>query len=320
MSSPAAPSPTRRGQPSSGPVGGGAVLLGVAVLAAGATGGLGPGTVPLDLAATLTRAGADLAALTAAGAALAALLAPGRVPGADRVLIGAAAAWPALLLLDAVVRGALLAGREPAAVRVPDVVRYLTGPLAGTGLLIAGAAAVLLAGCALARPAAPGQGTGPPALGLGLAVTGLAAPAVTGHAAASAHAVVAVPGVLLHVVAAALWVGGLGAVLVLARDGAVLAGALPRFSRLAGWAVGALAASGVLAATARLGSPAELVTTGYGALLLAKIGLLGVAAALGGLTRRRLRAGRAAVQAWAAVEILVLAAAVGVAATLTRTA
>lgn len=119
---------------------------------------------------------------------------------------------------------------------------------------------------------------------------------------------------------AAVWVGGLGAMLVLARAPQVLGVALHRFSRLAGWAVAALALSGLLAATARLGSPVALVSTAYGALLTTKIVLLAGAGVLGGLTRRRLRDGRVPVLAWAAVEVLVLAAAVGVAATLTRTA
>lgn len=310
-----APTTERRGRPA----GWAGVALGAAVLAAGVTGGLGPDTVPLDLAATLTRTGADLAALTAVGAALAAMLAPGRVPGADRVLVVAAAGWLVLLVVDATVRGAVLAGRGLGAVRADDVVGYLTGPRAGTGLLVAGVAAVLLAGCALARPAAPGHGTGPPALASALALAGLVAPSVTGHAAASARAVVAVPGVVLHVVAAALWVGGLGAMLVLSRHDA-LGVALPRFSRLAGWSVAVLAVSGALAATARLGSPVELVTTAYGALVLVKVALLGLAAVLGALTRRRLRAGRVPVLVWAAVEIVVLTGAVGVAATLSRTA
>lgn len=314
----ASPSTARR--PAGAPAGWAGVALGVAVLAAGATGGLGPDTVALDLAATLTRAGADLAALTAVGAALAAVLAPGRVPGSDRVLVGAAAGWLVLLVLDATVRGAVLAGRGLGAVRVGDVADYLTGPRAGAGLLVAGGAAVLLAGCALARPAAPGHGTGPPAFALAVALTGLAATPVTGHAAASARAALAVPGVLVHVLAAALWVGGLGAMLVLSRDGDALGVALPRFSRLAGWSVAALTVSGAAAATARLGSPVELVTTAYGALVLVKVGLLALAAALGALTRQRLRAGRIPVLAWAAVEVLVLAAAVGVAATLSRTA
>nr|WP_255426295.1 CopD family protein [Pseudonocardia sp. C8] len=106
--------------------------------------------------------------------------------------------------------------------------------------------------------------------------------------------------------------------LVLARDRAVLATALPRFSRLAGWSVAVLTLSGLVAATARIAAPADLLTP-YGGVLAAKVALLAGAAALGGLTRRRLRAGRLPLLAWAAAEILVLAAAIGVAATLTHT-
>ncbi|MEV1294599.1 CopD family protein [Pseudonocardia sp. NPDC049635] len=293
-----------------------AVALGAAVVAAGLSGGIGPDSVPLDLAAALVRATADLAALLVAGAALTMLLAPGRSPGTDRALIVAVPAWTAVLLVEAVVRGATAAGEPLTRVRPADVVGYLTGPAAGTGLILAGTATVLLLGCVAGRPA----GAGPAALVLALAIAGAAAPAAFGHAAASPHAALAVPGVVLHVAAALLWVGGLGAVLVLAREPARLAVALPRFSRLAGWSVALLVVSGVLAATARLGSPAELVDGGYGALVLVKIVLLAGAAALGGLTRRRLRAGRIPVLAWAGVEILLLLAAIGVAATLTHTA
>ena len=60
-------------------------------------------------------------------------------------------------------------------------------------------------------------------------------PAVTGHAGTSADHQLAVVTVALHVAAAALWVGGLGAlVVVLARHRALLDGVLPRFSPLAG--------------------------------------------------------------------------------------
>ncbi|MFC4458837.1 CopD family protein [Pseudonocardia nematodicida] len=306
--------------PVAAPAGWTTVVVGAAVLAAGATGGLGPDGIPVDLAATVVRATADLVAVLAAGAALSAVLVPGRVPGADRVLTVAAAAWFCVLLVEAAVRGALLSGRPLSAVRADDVVAYLTGPTAGAGLLAAGATVALLAGCALSGPAAPLRGDGPPALALVIVLAGAAAPAETGHAAASGNAVVAVPGVVLHVAAALVWTGGLGAMLVLAHRDDLLTTALPRFSRAAGWALAVLASSGLLAATARLGSPVELVTTAYGALVLTKIVLLAGAAALGGLTRRALRAGRVPVLAWAAVEILVLAAAVGVAATLTRTA
>ncbi|MBP2371021.1 CopD family protein [Pseudonocardia parietis] len=297
-----------------------AVVLGAAVATAALTGGIGPGGTGPDLARTLARAAADLAALAVAGAALVAVLAPGRVPGADRVLAAAVPAWLAALLVEAVARGALLAGVPLTAVRIGDVTGQLTGIRAGQGLLLAGVAVLLLAGAAAGRPARPGQGTGPPVLVLVLAVIGAAAPAATGHAAASARAVLAVPGVVLHVAAALLWVGGLGAILVLARDADVLRTALPRFSRLAGAGIAVLALSGLLAATARLSSPLEVFTTAYGGVLLAKIVLLAGAGALGYLTRRRLAAGRLPVLAWATIEILLLATATGVAATLTHTA
>ncbi|WP_075299401.1 MULTISPECIES: CopD family protein [unclassified Pseudonocardia] len=308
------PAPGKAGparEPRAGPAAWCAVAAGAAVLTAGVTGGIGPDGVPLDVARTLVRTAADLAALTVAGAALAALLAPGRAPGADRVLAAAVPAWLAVLLVEAVVRGAILAGRPLGSVRIGDVVAFLTGPRAGAGLLAAAVAVVLLAGAVAARPARPGQGAGPPALVLVVAVAG---------AAASPPAALAVPGVVLHVAAALLWVGGLGAVLVLARDPAVLRVALPRFSRLAAVCVAVLTLSGVAAATARLSSPADLVTTTYGAVVLTKVALLAGAVALGARTRRRLRDGRTPVLTWAAVEILVLVAATGVAATLTHKA
>ncbi|OLL75604.1 Copper resistance protein CopD [Pseudonocardia sp. Ae168_Ps1] len=227
------------------------------------------------------------------------------------MLAAAVPAWLAVLLVEAVVRGAILAGRPLGSVRIGDVVAFLTGPRAGAGLLAAAVAVVLLAGAVAARPARPGQGAGPPALVLVVAVAG---------AAASPPAALAVPGVVLHVAAALLWVGGLGAVLVLARDPAVLRVALPRFSRLAAVCVAVLTLSGVAAATARLSSPADLVTTTYGAVVLTKVALLAGAVALGARTRRRLRDGRTPVLTWAAVEILVLVAATGVAATLTHKA
>ncbi|MEJ8280351.1 CopD family protein [Pseudonocardia spirodelae] len=297
------------------------MLVGAAVVSAGLSGGIGPDGVAPDLAQTLVRAAADGLALLAAGSALAAVLAPGRVPGADRVLAAVAPAWFAVLLVEVVVRAAVVSGRDIGAVGTADVLALLTGPRAGAGLLVSGAAVVVLAGVAGARPARPGSGAGPAVLALVVTVVAAAAPAATGHVAAAGTApALTVPAVVVHVAAAVVWVGGLGAVLVTAHDPVVREVALPRFSRVALVAVLALTVSGLLAATARTGSPAELVTTAYGGVVLAKAVLLVVAAALGGATRARLRAGRVPVLAWAAVEVLVLAAATGVAGTLTRTA
>ncbi|MEK6465438.1 CopD family protein [Pseudonocardia alni] len=297
-----------------------AVLVGAAVVVAGVTGGIGPDGVALDLAQTVVRAAADLAAVVAAGAALVALLAPDRVPGADRVLTTVAPLWLGVLLVETFVRGAVVSGRGLADVRGPDLLQFLAGPRAGTGQLVALAAVLALVGVAGSRPARPGAGPGPAVLALVVVVVAAAAPAATGHTAASTVAAYAVPAVVAHVAAALLWVGGLGALLVTARDADVRTVAVPRFSRLALAAVVVLGVTGLLAATARLSSPTDLVTTAYGAVLLTKVVLLACAAALGGATRARLRAGRLPVLVWAAVEVLVLVAATGVAATLTHTA
>lgn len=296
------------------------MLVGAAVVVAGVTGGIGPDGVAPDLAQTVVRAAADLAAVVAAGAALVALLAPDRVPGADRVLTTVAPLWLGVLLVETFVRGAVVSGRGLADVRGPDLLEFLTGPRAGTGQLVALAAVLVLVGVAGSRPARRGAGPGPAVLALVVVVVAAAAPAATGHTAASTVAVYAVPAVVAHVAAALLWVGGLGALLVTARDADVRTVAVPRFSRLALAAVVVLGVTGLIAATARLSSPTDLVTTAYGAVVLTKVVLLACAAALGGATRARLRAGRLPVLVWAAVEVLVLVAATGVAATLTHTA
>src|SRR6185312_6932438 len=145
-------------------------------------------------------------------------------------------------------------------------------------------------------------------------------PALTGHTGSAPDHQLAVVSVALHVAAAALWVGGLGAVLVLvARHRALLDAVLPRFSTLAGGCVLAVAATGLVNSATRLESWAALVGTGYGQLVLVKTALLGLLAGLGGLARRRLRAGRRPVLRWAGLEVALMALTLGVAAALTQT-
>lgn len=128
----------------------------------------------------------------------------------------------------------------------------------------------------------------------------------------------AVTTLAVHVVAASLWVGGLGAVLRYGRGLPVIA---ERFSAVALWCFGATAVSGVLAAGFVLGGTGAVVATlgtGYGALLLAKALGLTVVGVLGWLHRRRtlpqLQAGRpGAFRQLAAVEVAVLLATVALA-------
>jgi predicted lipoprotein with Yx(FWY)xxD motif len=75
----------------------------------------------------------------------------------------------------------------------------------------------------------------------------------------------------------------------------------------------------VLNAVTRLDAWTDLFGTGYGWLVVAKTVLLVALAGLGGLARRRLRAGRTPVLRWAGLEVTVMALTIGVAAALSQT-
>ncbi len=161
-----------------------------------------------------------------------------------------------------------------------------------------------------------------------LLVTGLGAflpLLLTGHTGHGDQQVAAVLGLATHVTAASVWVGGLLALGVYLRSSQVLAVALPRYSRVALGCFTLVALSGVVMAWVALRTPSDLLTTPYGRLLLAKAALLGALGVFGHWHRRRTLP---AVAAWrprafvalAAVELVVMAAAAGLAVGLSRTA
>lgn len=102
----------------------------------------------------------------------------------------------------------------------------------------------------------------------------------------------AVP-VLVHLLAMSVWLGGLGAILLLRARGPLTdaPAVIARFSHLALLAWCVLALSGLWALLTRLGSPLDLVTTAFGLVGLAKIVLLVALGVLGALQRRRLATG-----------------------------
>jgi putative copper export protein len=107
-----------------------------------------------------------------------------------------------------------------------------------------------------------------------VAVAGLVPVAVTGHSASGGSHDMATNSLLFHLIAAALWVGGLVAVLALGwRRGAHLSLAARRFSKLAlvCWVV--MAISGVINALVRI-NLGDLFTTDYGLLVVAKVAAL----------------------------------------------
>jgi copper transport protein len=145
---------------------------------------------------------------------------------------------------------------------------------------------------------------------------------VTGHPSVGGGRPVAVAADALHLTAAALWVGGL--LLLLVAGGAPLRAALT-FSRMALPCVLVIAVTGVYQAQRELPAWSALVGTDYGRLVLGKVAGLLLLAGCGQLARRVLARDADAVAAPArlrglvALEVVVAAAVLGVAAVLVQT-
>ncbi|MGL5828470.1 MAG: copper resistance D family protein, partial [Angustibacter sp.] len=114
-----------------------------------------------------------------------------------------------------------------------------------------------------------------------LALLGLWPLALTGHSGTDAQHEQAVDGVLLHLLGIVAWCGGLLALCAmrnkLQRE---LSAVLGRFSWLAGWAFLLVAGSGVVNTAVRVQS-VEQWKSPYGAILAAKIVILGILGAAG---------------------------------------
>ncbi|WP_062519071.1 cytochrome c oxidase assembly protein [Demequina silvatica] len=151
--------------------------------------------------------------------------------------------------------------------------------------------------------------------------------AETGHAAGAADHHLAISAMFLHLAGATVWTGVIGVMLLLRRQlGDATKDAVRRASRLAIWAAAAVVVSGAVSGWIRLSTPAELVSTAYGRLLLLKIGLMSVAVALAMLHRRvslpRLSEAQARERFWRLmlVDVGALVAVMGVASVLASTA
>lgn len=149
----------------------------------------------------------------------------------------------------------------------------------------------------------------------------------TGHSSGTANHAAAVTAIWLHIVFAAVWVGGLLALVVLRPrlDADRLARILPRYSTIALVCFLVVAVSGYASAAIRVGDWPSLLTP-YGLLVLAKVAALGALGVFGAVQRRaivgRLAAGRGPRWFWLLVvaEVAFMGVASGVAAALARTA
>ncbi|MCD2109970.1 MULTISPECIES: cytochrome c oxidase assembly protein [Rhodococcus] len=159
-----------------------------------------------------------------------------------------------------------------------------------------------------------------------LSVVALMPIALTGHSSSGGSHDMATNSLVLHLVAASVWAGGLFALLAHSmRGGEHTDIAARRFSFVAGLAFVVMAVSGVINAAVRM-SFDDLTTTTYGRLLLAKIVALVLLGIFGWAQRRRalpaLEAdptSRSALVRFTLVEAFVLAATIGLAVGLGRT-
>jgi putative copper resistance protein D len=258
-----------------------------------------------------------------------------RTVGRAGVLVGAC--WAIAVVLALWTESSDAAGTSLLALPPRLLLAYGGQVAAGRGLLLTLACAVLFAVWHLVLPRRPGGGPARyPELALGLAALGVLAGPVTGHTGGHNTHDLAVLAVALHVVGACLWMGGLAAVVaVLARAPRLLVSALSRFSSVAGYCALTVGVSGVLSAVLRLPTSADLVRTGYGQLVLAKVCCLAVLVLLGRRARRvvlpriaasaaRLTPGSARnalpLARWLGAELVVMAVVLGLASALAGSA
>ncbi len=107
------------------------------------------------------------------------------------------------------------------------------------------------------------------------------------HAGAQAPVAVNLLAQWAHIVAGGVWIGGLLALIVAVRGqpSEVKGRAVRRFSTTAGVAIVVVALTGTFRAVIEVGSIGQLFSTAFGVLILVKVGLFLVLAALGAINR-----------------------------------
>jgi putative copper export protein/cytochrome c oxidase assembly factor CtaG len=271
----------------------------------------------------------DLAAATAIGGlALATVGLSRTAPEWNRAIDVAAAAAGVWTVVSAVTTFLTFLSVAGSRVSLDDQFGQSMGVfLTGTDLGLAWLVTVLLAAAVTVLCFAV-RSRGMVALTAGVAMIGLVPLAQQGHAAGTASHDAAVTALGLHLVGAALWVGGI-VMLVLVR-GVVsegrLAAVVGRYSSIALGCFVLVAVSGVASAQIRVGALSNLFSP-YGVLVLVKIGAIVALGVLGAVQRRSVVVALAATPArhrpfWTliVVELAVMGVASGFAAALGRTA
>jgi putative copper export protein len=179
-----------------------------------------------------------------------------------------------------------------------DLAGLLSDTRVGAGVTALAVAAALALALIPASRRTAGAAAPPPgwALALGLPpAAALGAMSWMGHASSGGDAGLNVGADMVHNWATALWVGGLLGLLALLLPAGrrlepadrmrLLAQSVVRFSTLATVAVALLVVTGVYRALAEVGGLGDLLDTGYGLALLAKLGVFAVMLAVAGYNR-----------------------------------
>ncbi|WP_267716582.1 copper resistance protein CopC [Streptomyces sp. CoH17] len=252
-----------------------------------------PGPTEDPLTATLHKTARYLSYLAVAlllgTAAFVALCRPPDPAPLRRPLV---AAWWTLLAATVallVLRAPYEAGTGPSAALDPAALGDTLTTRPGV-LLLTRLGLLVPVGAYLARTARARRGSTWPAAGVGvvLAVALALTWAAAEHAAAGPQVPVAMASSVLHLLATAVWLGGLVALLTTLRASRSAPGAatVVRFSRTAFAAVTVLVVTGVYQSWRGLGSWQALTATTYGRLLLAKVVLVAVLLGAAAVSRR----------------------------------
>jgi copper transport protein len=220
-------------------------------------------------------------------------------PGARRSRRSSRLVWSGwVALLVGTVVGLLVYGPYAAGLGLGDATKFsLLSTTIGTRfgelssvrlLLLVLAVPVLRALLARSGPSSPIPARGLALGGGTLAVLLAATPGLAGHAVTGRWVTAAVMADSLHVLAMAVWLGGLVmlvGVLLPKRSVTELRDTLPRWSRIAAGCVIVIVGTGAFQAWRQVGGLAELRATDYGRILIVKVVLFAVILALASFAR-----------------------------------
>jgi putative copper resistance protein D len=312
------------------------VLAGLAITATDPVAGMVEPDAAVRFGLPIVRVLLNLAAVVTVGLSLLPILMGGARPklaepvlaAARRISAVSALIWALCALVALVLQTAEL--RADDTVSPAGVVDYVSNVGAGKALLfVAGLALASFVLALLSVRAKDAGNTVPAELRAAVALFALLPLPVTGHSTDVEWADFTMISVELHVLAAATWTGGLGAMAVLlAANRTLLASTIPRFSQLATVCLAVVVVTGLFNAGVELAGSGDLFDqlfgSGYGVLVLLKLGCFCVLTALGANIRWRLlpaieRHQRTALVAWAGLELAVMGLAFGFAVALSRT-